>query len=124
MLLMLEFKLFALRHPKMRARLASAHRRIRASLNYEGLRKLLPWDPDTERDELDKVLLEVVLMGLVLEHAYDPKRLSAKQTVEALGRAFDMFFAVQHLRPTAALLPSANPGVSTHREAAGRRAGR
>ena len=31
MLLALEFKLFALRHPKMRARLAAAHRRIRAS---------------------------------------------------------------------------------------------
>jgi AcrR family transcriptional regulator len=93
MLLTLEFKLFALRHPKMRARLAGAHRRIRASLKYEALTKLLPSPPDAERNELDKVLLEVVLAGLVLEHAYDPKRISAKQTVETLGRAFDLLIA-------------------------------
>jgi AcrR family transcriptional regulator len=89
MLLTLEFKLFALRHPKMRARLAEAHRRIRA-LNYEALVKLLPPSGIAKKNELDKVLLEVVLSGLVLEHAYDPKRISAKQTVEALGRAFDV----------------------------------
>lgn len=93
MLLTLEFKLFALRHPKMRARLAGAHRRIRASLKYEALTKLLPPRPDGERNELDKVLLEVILTGLVLEHAYDPKRISAQQTVETLGRAFDLLIA-------------------------------
>jgi AcrR family transcriptional regulator len=90
MLLTLEFKLFALRHPKMRARLAAAHRRIRASLKYEALAKLLPSRHPDEQTELDKVLLEVVLTGLVLEHAYDPKRISAKQTVDTLGRAFDL----------------------------------
>jgi AcrR family transcriptional regulator len=96
MLLMLEFKLFALRHPKMRARLAAAHRRIRASLKYEALAKLLPSHRKTERNEMDKVLLEVVRAGLVLEHAYDPKRLSAKQTVDTLGRAFDLLFAAKN----------------------------
>jgi len=95
MLLTLEFKLFALRHPKMRARLAAAHRRIRASLKYEALTRLLPARPDAERNELDKVLLEVVLAGLVLEHAYDPKRVSAKQTVDTLGRAFDWLIVGQ-----------------------------
>jgi AcrR family transcriptional regulator len=93
MLLTLEFKLFALRHPKMRARLAAAHRRIRASLNYEALVKLLPDHAAPDRNELDKVLLEVVLAGLVLEHAYDPKRISAQQTVDILGRAFDLLIA-------------------------------
>ena len=92
-LLTLEFKLFALRHPKMRARLAAAHRRIRASLKYEALTKLLPFQPSEERQELDKVLFEVVLAGLVLEHAYDPKRISAKQTVDTLGRVFDLLIA-------------------------------
>jgi AcrR family transcriptional regulator len=90
MLLTLEFKLFALRHPKMRARLAAAHRRIRASLKYDALSKLLPSHRQDERHELDKVLLDVILSGLVLEHAYDPKRISAKQTVDTLGRAFDL----------------------------------
>jgi AcrR family transcriptional regulator len=94
-LLALEFKLFALRHPKMRARLAAAHRRIRASLKYETLAKLLPSHQMAERNELDKVLLEVILAGLVLEHSYDPKRLSAKQTVETLGRAFDLLIAAK-----------------------------
>jgi hypothetical protein len=75
----------------MRARLASAHRRIRASLNYEALNKLLPAHVHAERSSLNKVVLEVVLVGLVLEHAYDPKRISAKQTVETLGRTFDLF---------------------------------
>ena len=95
MLLGLEFKLFALRHPKMRARLAAAHQRIRASLNYEALVKLLPssWQP--EQNETNKVLLEVILTGLVLEHAYDPKRISAKQTVDTMGRAFDLLMAPQ-----------------------------
>jgi AcrR family transcriptional regulator len=95
MLLTLEFKLFALRHPKMRARLAAAHRRIRASLNYEALVKVLPpsWQP--EQNETNKVLLDVILTGLVLEHAYDPKRISAKQTVDTLGRAFDLLMAPQ-----------------------------
>jgi AcrR family transcriptional regulator len=90
MLLTLEFKLFALRHPKQRARLADAHRSIRASLNYDGIKKLLPPGVDPEKNEMDKVLLEVILTGLVLEHAYDPKRISAKQTVETLGRSFDL----------------------------------
>jgi AcrR family transcriptional regulator len=95
MLLMLEFKLFALRHPKMRARLAAAHRRIRASLNHEALTKLLPSHLDAKQKEIDKILLEVLLVGLVLEHAYDPKRISAKQTVATLGRAFDLLIAPQ-----------------------------
>jgi AcrR family transcriptional regulator len=90
MLLMLEFKLFALRHPRMRARLAAAHRRIRASLKYQALAKLLPSHQEAEQNEMDKVLLEVIRAGLALEHAYDPKRLSAKQTVDTLGRAFDL----------------------------------
>jgi AcrR family transcriptional regulator len=96
MLLMLEFKLFALRHPKMRARLAAAHRRIRASLKYEALAKLLPSHQNAEQNEMDKVLLEVVRAGLVLEHAYDPKRISAKQTVETLGRAFDLLIGAKN----------------------------
>jgi AcrR family transcriptional regulator len=95
MLLTLEFKLFALRHPKMRARAAAAHRRIRASLKYEAVAQLLPWHGSEEPKEPDKVLLEVVLAGLVLEHSYDPKRISARQTAETLGRVFDLLIAPQ-----------------------------
>jgi AcrR family transcriptional regulator len=93
-LLTLEFKLFALRHPKMRARLAAVHRRLRASLNHEAVAKLLPPHRNEGDKEVDKVLLEVTLAGLVLEHAYDPKRISGKQTMETLGRVFDLLIAI------------------------------
>src|ERR1700728_482633 len=41
-MLALEFKLFALRHPKLRARLARTHRRIRESLKLEIIGNLIP----------------------------------------------------------------------------------
>jgi len=94
-LLTLEFKLFALRHPKMRARLAAVHRRLRASLSQEAVVKLLPLHHNERDKEVDKVLLEVALAGLVLEHAYDPKRISGKQAVDTLGRVFDLVIAKQ-----------------------------
>jgi AcrR family transcriptional regulator len=90
-LMMLEFKLFALRHGNPRAKLVAAHQRIRASLKLESMEKLLGYNerhPDAER--LKKVVLEVMLSGLVLEHAYDPKRVSQKDAVMLLGRAFDL----------------------------------
>ena len=55
-MLALEFKLFALRHPKLRARLARTHRRIRESLKLETISKLIPElmkdaeDPDSRHD--------------------------------------------------------------------------
>jgi len=91
-MLMLEFKLFALRHPKLRARLAGTHRRIRASLKLEVIDQLLPARLHTSREseELRKISLDVILNGLVLEHAYDPERISEKQVVSLLERLFDV----------------------------------
>ncbi len=89
-LLILEFKMFALRHPKLRSRLAEAQRRIHASLSYEAIKKLLPVRHGEELPEADKILLQVVLTGLVLEHAYDPKRLPTKEMSATLGRFFDI----------------------------------
>lgn len=88
-LLTLEFKLFALRHPKLKARLAEVDQRLRASLNYEALTKLLP-ARNASRTECDKVLMHAVLAGLVLEHAYNPKRFTAEMMQETLGKAFDV----------------------------------
>jgi len=99
-MLTLEFKLFALRHGNLRAKLASSHRRIRASMNMEALEKLLPvrhFDQATK--EMEKVILEVVLNGLVLEHAYDPKRISEQQAIAMLGRVFDVFIRDRPGRP-------------------------
>ena len=90
-ILSLEFKLFALRHKKLHAKLAAAHRRIRRSMNFDAITKFLPPRLHAgETAEACKVILEVSLSGLVLEHAYDPKRISRKQVANQLGQIFDM----------------------------------
>lgn len=90
-LLILEWKLFALRHPELRAKLAGAHRRIRKSLHLEALRDvLLPQScAEPAQREVSKVILEALLSGLVLERAYDPTRISNPQTAAALEKLFD-----------------------------------
>ncbi len=97
-MLALEFKLFALRHPKLRARLARTHRRIRESLKLETITKLIPELMKTGREsrEVRRVALEAVLNGLVLEHAYDPETISQAQATTVLGRMFDILMAAKH----------------------------
>ncbi len=91
-MLMLEFKLFAVRHGKLRAKLAEAHRRIRSSLNVEALETLLParLQMPRESNEVRRAALEATLNGLVLENTYDPKRISEDQVVSILRRVFNM----------------------------------
>lgn len=91
-MLSLEFKLFALRHPKLRARLARTHRRIRESLKLETIGNLVPelmYDGSDSR-EVRRVALEAVLNGLVLERAYDSETISQAQATQVLGRVFDI----------------------------------
>ena len=89
-MLTLEFKLYALRHGEQRAQLAAAHRRIRESSHLELMSRLKP-APTTgpQAEKQAKILLEIVLGGLVLEHAYDPKRISGDEMINLLGRMFD-----------------------------------
>jgi AcrR family transcriptional regulator len=96
-MLSLEFKLFALRHPKLRARLARTHRRIRESLKLETIGSLIPELMKDRREsrELRRVALEAVLNGLVLEHAYDPETISQTQATAVLGRMFDVLMAAK-----------------------------
>jgi AcrR family transcriptional regulator len=97
-MLALEFKLFALRHPKLRARLARTHRRIRESLKVETIGNLIPELMRDRREwrEVRRVALEAVLNGLVLEHAYDPETISQAQAIAVLGRMFDVLMAAKH----------------------------
>lgn len=97
-MLSLEFKLFALRHPKLRARLARTHRRIRESLKLELISKLIPelMDGGREAQDLRRVALEAFLNGLVLEHAYDPETISQAQANSVLGRVFDILMETKH----------------------------
>jgi AcrR family transcriptional regulator len=90
-MLTLEFKLFAVRHPRLRARLAATHRRIRASLNLASINQLMPASirGSGKAKESRKVALEALMNGLVLEHAYDPRRISKPRLAALLRRLFD-----------------------------------
>lgn len=96
-MLSLEFKLFALRHPRLRARLARTHRRIRESLKLEIISKLIPELMKERREsrEVRRVALEAALNGLVLEHAYDPETISQAQATAVLGRLFDILMVAK-----------------------------
>lgn len=96
-MLLLEFKLFALRHPKLRAQLARTHRRIRSSLKLEIIDQLLPerLRGGKQSEELRRAALGAILDGLVLEHAYDPRRISERQVVALLERLFDVLLEPQ-----------------------------
>ncbi|MBV9613051.1 MAG: TetR/AcrR family transcriptional regulator [Acidobacteriaceae bacterium] len=91
-LLILEFKLFALRHRRLRAHLARRHRRVRFSTKREIMTRLFPArvQLNCDSDEVRRAALEAALNGLVLEHAYDPKRISEEQAVSVLRRVFDL----------------------------------
>jgi len=90
-MLMLEFKLFAVRHSRHRAKLASAHRRVRASLKWKLLDDILPAHVRQDACEEGRwAALEANLNGLVLEHAYDPKRITEEQVRSTLKRVFEL----------------------------------
>jgi AcrR family transcriptional regulator len=80
-MLLLEFKLFSLRHPRLRPKLAATHRKLRASLRLESV--------DKACDEPKKAALEAVLSGIALEHAYDPLRIPKAQAAGILELLFD-----------------------------------
>jgi len=88
-MLMVEFKLFAVRHPRIRARLARAHREIRSSAKVQINALLSCAFPDGPQ-EAKRVSLEAALSGLVLQHAYDPESLPEDQLVATLGQIFDV----------------------------------
>jgi AcrR family transcriptional regulator len=95
-MLMLEFKLFAVRHPRLRDKLAQVHRRIRASIMFEIKDLLLPClSCDRASEDARRIALEAALHGLVLEHAYDPRTISEDQLAVILRQMFDMLTSVE-----------------------------
>jgi AcrR family transcriptional regulator len=93
-ILTLEFKLYVLRNNQHRAQFAAAHQRIREALHVElrsALQPLSGSGPKAQR--YIKILLEVILNGLLLEHACDPKRISSADMSHLLGRMFDLLTA-------------------------------
>ena len=92
-LISLEFKLFALRHPEAHARLRDRHRRIRASwgeLLSELLRPLGRKLPI--KNPAASACLGALAQGLLLEHLVDPKTLSDDDVRHVLGLFFDSIF--------------------------------
>jgi AcrR family transcriptional regulator len=93
-LISMEFKLFALRHPEAHARLRSRHRRIRASFGelfselMGALGKTIPIAYPAA-----SACLGAVSQGLLLEHLLDPKTLSDGDVRHVLGLFFDSIFS-------------------------------
>jgi AcrR family transcriptional regulator len=92
-LISMEFKLFALRHPEAHARLRSKHRRVRASFGelfaeiMRGLGREIPITYPAA-----SAALGAVSQGLLLEHLLDPKTLSDDDVRRILGLFFDSIF--------------------------------
>ena len=89
-ILLLEFKLYALRHPKLRAKLAQAHRRISRGMKLEKLAKAMPavLQIDADSKEQMRIGLEAMMCGLVVQQAYDPESISRPQAEALLGNYF------------------------------------
>jgi AcrR family transcriptional regulator len=93
-LISMEFKLFALRHPEAHSRLRSRHRQIRASfaelfsevMNALGKTIPIPYPAAS-------ACLGAVAQGLLLEHLLDPKTLSDGDVRHNLGLYFDTIFS-------------------------------
>jgi AcrR family transcriptional regulator len=93
-LISMEFKQFALRHPEAHARLRSSHRRIRASFGklfseiMDALGKTIPIAYPAA-----SACLGALAQGLLLEHLLDPKTLSDGDVRQVLGLFFDSIFS-------------------------------
>jgi AcrR family transcriptional regulator len=93
-LISMEFKQFALRHPEAHARLRSSHRRIRASFGklfseiMDALGKTIPIAYPAA-----SACLGALAQGLLLEHVLDPKTLSDGDVHQVLGLFFDSIFS-------------------------------
>jgi AcrR family transcriptional regulator len=93
-LISMEFKLFALRHPEAHARLRNRHRQIRASfaelfsevMNALGKTIPIPYPAAS-------ACLGAVAQGLLLEHLLDQKTLSDGDVRHNLGLYFDTIFS-------------------------------
>lgn len=91
-ILLLEFKLYAVRHRRMRARLVEAHRRIRNRLKLEKIRACLPerWVNDATKREHFRFGLEALMSGLVLQMHFDPSSLKREDAETVLRTCFDV----------------------------------
>jgi AcrR family transcriptional regulator len=100
-ILMLEFKLYAIRHPKLRPKLAELHRDISRRVKLEGLASMQSMIP---KHHTLRVALQSLLQGLVLENAYDPASITQSEAKKVLRQVFDLLFT-----------PESTPSQAPHR---------
>ena len=96
-ILILEFKLYALRHPRRRAKLAAAYRSVRAKMRWGEAAGFCEEElgSTAEERELTRIALQITLQGLVLERAYDPSSISEAQATHLLEQLFDFLVPQQ-----------------------------
>jgi AcrR family transcriptional regulator len=90
-LLRIEFKLFAVRHPKLRPALAAKHKQIRAFMQLDAISSLL--GVSNKDQETQSIMLGGLREGLFLEHAFDPDWISKSQAEACLATVFEAFVA-------------------------------
>jgi AcrR family transcriptional regulator len=85
-LLSLEFKLYAIRHPQKRKRLADLHGVIRLRTSIPGLSKLLPQlnGHTTSARLIDSTAICGIMDGLALSHLFDPDVLDTRELARYL----------------------------------------
>jgi AcrR family transcriptional regulator len=94
-ILMLEFKLYAIRHRKLRARLAELHRSISRRVKLEGLAAMQSLIPN---HQTLRVVLQALLQGLVLENAYDPSSITQTEAKNVLRQVFDLLLTPESVK--------------------------
>jgi AcrR family transcriptional regulator len=84
LLLQIEFKLFALRHPEMLAELSEKHLEASASINRQELSDLFPEKKNESQGELrcHTLTIEALLEGFALNARFSPKDMSEKYLEE------------------------------------------
>lgn len=89
-LLQLEFKQFALRHPQERRQLMEQHLRKVCKVELESMEGLLPStrSQPTPEQQRRMLLLEAVIEGLALSHSFSPELMTPEYMYEAVQLLF------------------------------------
>ncbi len=92
-LLQIEFKLFALRHPRMLADLAEKHLEASASVNRQELSDLFPEKSEnTAEMRCNTLAVEAILEGFALNARFSPKVLDESSIQKMIPQLLDTIF--------------------------------
>jgi hypothetical protein len=94
LILTLEFRLFAIRHPKSKERLRKAFEMAKPSQEDAAWAQMFGrlTREQKRENELSLVALRPIVSGLMLESYFEPEILSDKGLRRILGRIFDALF--------------------------------